>query len=153
MKITKVFKLIENNIDDSDFVGQIDISKIKLAESLLQVSFSTDYKLFLNKYGCGDIFGLEIYGIISDPSSDANGIPNVIWITNELRREGLSSSLIPIAEDGEGNYYVIDVSNSNNSEEEDDKCPVLLWEPVSLKSIYQFENFGCFLYDILKEYM
>jgi hypothetical protein len=133
------------------FVGSIDNHSIAVAEQILGQTFSSDYRLFLNKYGCGDIFGVEIFGIISDPISDGNGLPNVVWLTKELRKEGLPGYLIPVAEDGEGNYYVIDVSMSNRNKEGIDECPVLLFQSPSEKIIHLYDYFGSFLHKILSE--
>lgn len=43
----------------------------------LRVKFSISYREFLKKYGLGDIFGQEIFGL------DETGIPNMIWISKE----------------------------------------------------------------------
>ncbi|MQR94438.1 hypothetical protein EJV22_04520 [Fictibacillus phosphorivorans] len=41
------------------------------------------YKLFLKRYGLGDIFGEEVYGL----GIEENGVPNMTWITKQLRQE------------------------------------------------------------------
>ncbi len=81
MKIKKAFKIINENINESDFTGVIDVESIREAEDILNVRFPQSYKDFLKKYGCGDIFGIEFFGIISDDEIEADGIPSVVWLT------------------------------------------------------------------------
>lgn len=145
MEIKKAFKIIEESIDEADFVGAINAESIKLSEEELDVKFPQSYKEFLKKYGCGDIFSIEFFGIVSDDEIDAEGIPNVVWLTKDLRKDGLSKGYIPVSETGDGLYYVLDTNKVDNNNE----CPVLLWAPGNLKTEIAYEDFGSFLFDIL----
>ena len=141
MNIEKVFQIIEDNIEDADFVGEIGENQIEKAEQITSVRFPTSYKKFLRKYGAGDIFGIEIYGIIADPDTDGQAIPNVVWLHQQLVSEGMSKAFIPVSDSGDGCYYVLDTSQMNDKEE----CPVLLLNPGNLQSEKAYEDFADFL--------
>ncbi|WP_445724269.1 hypothetical protein [Flavobacterium sp.] len=47
MKIKKAFKIINENINESDFTGVIDVESIREAEDILNVRFPQSYKDFL----------------------------------------------------------------------------------------------------------
>ncbi|WP_090989988.1 SMI1/KNR4 family protein [Bacillus sp. OV322] len=54
---------MEDNSDDADFVGEIDKEIIEAAEQKLEVKFTYSYYQFLKRFGLGDIFSEEIYGL------------------------------------------------------------------------------------------
>lgn len=146
MEIKKVFEIIENNIEESDFSGPIENDKITIAEEILKVNLPKSYSAFLEKYGAGDISGIEIYGIIKDPKIDAEMIPNGIWLTLNLRKENnLPDKFVVISETGYGSYYVIDTSITNSNEE----SPILLWDINAKEKIA--DSFDEFLLKLLQE--
>ncbi|MFL9844156.1 SMI1/KNR4 family protein [Flavobacterium rhizosphaerae] len=147
MKIDKAFEIIENNIEEAFFTGKINRETINTASSLLGVTFPDSYSRFLEKYGCGDIYGVEIYGIVSDDNVEGRGIPSVVWLTKELRKDGVEYKFIPVSDTGDGGYYVLDTSKISDGE-----CPVVIVEPGST-GWYEdaYENFGAFLLDSLEQ--
>ncbi len=147
MEIEKAIEIIEKHIDEADFVGSISIVSIQKAEKILKVLFPKSYKIFLNKYGCGDIFSKEFFGIISDDQIEIEGIPNVVWLTQELRKDGLPNKYIPISETGDGYYYLIDTEDID----ENDECSIFLWDFGSQKFEKNYDSFGTFLLDILNQ--
>ncbi|BCU78070.1 SMI1/KNR4 family protein [Luteolibacter sp. LG18] len=93
-----------------DFEGEKAESLVGMAEQVLNLKFPPSYRRFLLEMGCGDINGLEIYGIIDDEFEDSC-VPNGIWLTlNERRNIGLGLGYILIGDGGDGSYYAIDVS-------------------------------------------
>ncbi len=147
MTIERAFQIIEDNIVDSDFTGPISSEKIKVAENMLGVKFPKSYSRFLEKYGAGDIAGLELFGIINDPDTDGEMIPNGIWLTLNLRKElFLPKEFVVVAETGYGPYYVIDTSQKG----EDFESPIYLWE-VGDQRNKTSDSFGEFLLSLLKE--
>lgn len=147
MSLESAIQIIENNLDNSDFFGPIDSDLIKIAEKMIDVEFPLSYIRFLEKFGAGDIAGIEIYGIIRDPRIDKQMVPNGIWLTAQLRKDSsLPKELIVVSETGYGPYYVIDTSQKNINGE----APVLIWgfgkemEKVS-------DSFGEFLFELLLE--
>ncbi len=147
MNIEQAFQLIEENIDQADFCGPIDKEKIASAEDILGIKFPKSYSLFLQKFGAGDIAGIEIFGIIKDPTTDGQSIPNGIWLTLDLReRLNLQKEYLVVSETGYGPYYVIDTSITNESSE----SPVYMWS-VSYKKEKVADSFGEFLFEELKE--
>ncbi|UII58386.1 SMI1/KNR4 family protein (plasmid) [Cytobacillus spongiae] len=149
MSINKAIEIIEANQEEADFIGEIDEQTIIDAENKLKVKFPKSYRVFLKKYGLGDIFGQEIYGL----GTDETGVPNMIWITKELREtDSLPNNLICFYFANDGEYFCLDCSKvqSNN----DDNAPVVSF--ISGLSIKEqsfemiAENFGDFLAELLK---
>ncbi|MEI2666111.1 SMI1/KNR4 family protein [Rossellomorea sp. LJF3] len=148
MSINKAVEIIEANQEEADFIGEIDEQTIIDAENKLKVKFPKSYRLFLKKYGLGDIFGQEIYGL----GTDETGIPNMIWITKELREtDSLPNNLICFYFADDGEYFCLDCSKvqSNN----DDNAPVVSFIsglPIKEQSFEIIaENFGVFLAELL----
>lgn len=139
--VKKAFSLIENNLDESSFTGGVSLNTIKKVEDILNVTLPESYKSFLFRYGVGDIFGIEIYGIISDENFEGTSIPSLVWITKDFRKKfTIPFHFIPISYTGYGPYYFIDTENSK----------VALWD-FENKPKYEFSDFGKFLFVLLNE--
>lgn len=140
MSIEKAISLIEKHKSDGDFSGPVSPDRISDAELSLGVSFPPSYKEFLERYGTGDIFGIEIYGITRNSGSS---IPNAIWLTREVRESvGMPHDFVVIASSGFGPYIVLDTAVRNETNE----SPVLLWDTGN-RTEKIAENFGAFLFD------
>lgn len=123
--LDKAFRIIEDHFEVGDFTGPISDDKIEIAEAMLGLTFPGSYRLFVKRYGCGGLFGEEIYGIVKDPSTDGNRVPNGIWLTTRLRDEfGLDPQYLVIASTGYGPYVVIATSENKPNGE----CPIYLWQ-------------------------
>ena len=149
MSIEKALSFIHENPDSADFVGPILEAQIQKTEAFLNLTFPPTYRKFVSELGCGDILGLELFGIVSNTELMGTGIPCVTWLTTNLRNEELPQHFIPIADVGDGQYYVIDTQNHNRSQT--DTCPVLIWDPATLETTPEFENFGTFLWEVIGE--
>jgi len=99
--------LIDKN--GGDFEGEKDNALISKAENVLGVTFPPSYRKFLSTLGCGDIGGMEFYGLIGDDFENS-GVPDAIWLTLEERKSGLPENLILVYATGDGAYYAIDTS-------------------------------------------
>ncbi|WP_430909121.1 SMI1/KNR4 family protein [Maribacter sp. 2-571] len=147
MSIENALQIIEENIDDADFCGPVAPDKITSAEEILGVKFPKSYSLFLKKYGAGDIAGIELFGIIKDPTTDGPMVPNGIWLTLNLREESaLPKEFIVVSETGYGPYYVIDTSFKDDNFE----SPVYIWDTDNQKEKIS-DSFGKFLYSLIGE--
>lgn len=104
--LEKAFDIIRNN-PNSDFEGEKDFSLIELAEKKLEISFPPTYKSFLKTFGCGDIEGLEFYGLINN-EFEKSSIPDAIWLTLNERKSGLAGNFLIIYSTDEGVYYALD---------------------------------------------
>ncbi|MFC0187182.1 SMI1/KNR4 family protein [Fictibacillus aquaticus] len=149
--IQKAFKIIEKNNDEADFIGPVSVEEINKCQNDLGVKFPKSYIEFLSKYGLGDIFGEEIYGL----GVEEVGLPHVKWITLELRKDNLPNHLVPIYNTGyDFEYYCLDCSKIKN--QEDDNAPVVLFTSHN-ETEQKYEliepDFGTFLYKFLKEAM
>lgn len=104
--LDEAFELI-NEHGGGDFEGKKDFSLIEKAEAVLGLRFPPTYKKFLMELGCGDVEGLEFYGIIGVDFENSS-VPDAIWLTLNERESGLPSSLIIIYATGDGTYYALD---------------------------------------------
>ncbi len=137
--LIKAIKIILKT-DNADFEGQKDIVVIKKAEEALGLKFPVSYKEFLLKLGCGDINGVEFYGIITENFYES-GIPDGIWLTLDERKNfGLDKKFILISDSIEY-YYALDTSQMNEGE-----CPVVELLPGGKIVDIVAPTFGDFLY-------
>ncbi len=136
-QLREAFRLIEEN--HGDFSGPKESSLVDRAEKVLGMKFPPTYRQFLETYGCGDIGGFEVYGIIGN-DFDSSGIPDAIWLTMQLRKTGLPEHYIVISDEGDGAICVLD----SNAANDDGEFPVLRYELDGTVSLLG-EDFGTFL--------
>ncbi len=141
-ELEDAFNLIEEY--GGDFAGEKTLDLVNKAEKRLDVNFSPTYKKFLLRYGCGDVEGLELYGIISD-DFDHSGIPDAVWLTIEERKIGLPKELVIISAVGDGTYFVLDTSQVSS----DFESPICTYD-TSGKQSRVYEDYGNFLLSELK---
>ena len=99
--------LIED-VGGGDFEGAKPESLVAKAESALGVTFPPSFRCFLLEMGCGDINGLEVFGLV-DENFENSTVPNSIWLTLKKRRTiGLDPAYIVIAEGGDGTFHGLD---------------------------------------------
>lgn len=151
MVIKKAFEILEEYSDEGDFIGEIQEDLIYSAEETLNVKLPSSYRLFLKRYGVGDIFGEEIYGL----GIEEGGVPSMVWITKHFRQEeGLPEHLICFYFAGYDNmYYCLDCSNVKN--ENDDNAVVVSYVgglPIEEQKFeIVFTSFGAFLLKTLED--
>ncbi len=124
------------------FVGPISDALIRMAEARLAVSFPPGYRAFVAALGCGDIGAREFYGLVGEPI-DKGPIPNVVWYTLELRRDGLKLSSIPVYEPGEGSIYILDTNDPLEN--------LHVWFPGSSSTEPLGQTFGELLLEALED--
>ena len=157
--LDEAFRLIEENFheDELDFSGKQSLSTIESAEKVLGYKFPHSYRVFLEKYGCGGIDGMELYGLIEDEEFSVENIPfvavpNMVWTTLKRNRDfGHPLYLLIIYNIGEGSTYCLDTSQMNDEGE----CPVVVWpiggyEQTPILEIIA-EDFGAFFLDMVKQ--
>lgn len=120
------FKIIGEN-GSGDFEGRKDNALIEKAEKVLGLIFPPTYKRFLAELGCGDIEGLEFYGLIGEDFNNSS-IPDAIWLTLNERKYGLPKNLVLIHSVGDGVYYALDTDQINP----DGENPVVSYELNSI---------------------
>ena len=145
--LEKAFELIELNNDKADFEGPKPEELILKAEQALGFTFPPTYRRFLSHLGCGGFGGTEIYGAITDEFSDS-GIPDAIWLTLRKRHdENNPSSLIIIAETGDGGDYAIDCSRFTDESEN----PIVEWWSPDQIIVDSANDFGEFFLQRIQE--
>jgi len=137
------FELIDDH-GGGDFEGEKDSSLIGDAEKALNLVFPPTYKKFLTRLGCGDIEGMEFYGLIDNDFNNSS-IPDAIWLTLEERKSGLPKHLVLVNAIGDGGYYALDTGQTN----EDGECPVVAYE-LNGQAEKVADDFGSFLLSELK---
>jgi SUKH superfamily protein len=108
--------LVDKNPSAGRFVGSQDAELVAAAESALGVRFPPTYRRFLLELGAGDIAGEEFYGI-TGPDLVRGPVPNGIWLTLDLRRNGLPEPLVIVSSSGDGIWYALDTSQADASGE------------------------------------
>lgn len=129
-----------------DFEGEKPETLIAAAEQALDVKFPPSYRRFLLEMGCGDINGLEIYGLIDD-EFEKSSVPNGIWLTlNERRSIGVSHVYILIGDGGDGSCYAINTRISDDFGEN----PVVRLSANGKESAPVSDSFGAYFLEAVK---
>ena len=145
---TQNYEIAKRLIEEAggDFEGVKSEHLVAAAEGVLGIKFPPSYRLFLLEMGCGDINGLEIYGVINDKFENST-VPNGIWLTlNERKNIGLDRAYILIGDGGDGTYYALNTSNVNGSGE----CPVVRLSNDGKENEPVANSFGTYLLDAVK---
>lgn len=144
-KYRHAYDLIER-AGGGDFEGAKPESLLAKAEAALGLTFPPSYRSFLGELGCGDINGLEVFGLISDDFKNST-IPNGIWLTLDARRViSLNPAFVLISEGGDGSYYALDTRQVGESGE----APVVLLTVDGKHSQKVAESFGDYFYDAVR---
>lgn len=133
MNKEKLTNFIERNMEPNAFTGGVDEKLIDYVQDTLKVKLPESYKWFLNNYGSGGLYGVNILGVAK------SNIANVVIATESYRDLGMSEHLIVI-EDIDEYAYCLDTSNMENNE-----CPVIAWNKQgglddynTAKNFYEF---------------
>jgi hypothetical protein len=98
--MNKLIALIEENQADT---LPANVAQIELAESQLGITFTSEYRTYLLDFGVISFESHETYGLGVKESSHLN----IIRAVNDFRNfKGFPSSLVPLAEIGDGHYYM-----------------------------------------------
>ena len=109
-------------VPNTGFGNGASDSEIEDAQRKLQVTFPTDYRIFLSRLGWGGIDYWELYGL----GSDVPIYLDLVRITNSERQEmspRLPSALLPVYNDGGGNLFCLNTEKAKN-----DSCPIVFWD-------------------------
>jgi len=106
-------------LEDIEFGTGVDEPGIRDVEARLGVSIPPEYRVFLREFGYLAIDDLEVFG-------SGHDVPRHLDVVNVAERErfvlqpDLPLNLIPLSNDGAGNYYVLrtDVTDA----------PVAFWD-------------------------
>lgn len=136
-----------NDSEDADFDGEKPEELVLKAEAALGVKFPPTYRRFLLEFGCGDIGGEEIYGII-DENFESSSVPNGIWLTLDERKTGnLPPNYIIVYAGGDGSYCAIDTAQVREGNE----SPVVRLAVDKTLVEEVASNFGSFLNGIVSD--
>jgi antitoxin YobK len=144
-KYEQARRLIED-VGGGDFEGVKPETLVAKAEAALGVSFPPSYRRFLLEMGCGDINGLEVFGLIHDNFENST-LPNGIWLTlNERRGIGLHPAYVLIGEGGDGTFYSLDTRQKG----EDGEAPVVRLSADGKRSERVADSFGNYFLEAVR---
>lgn len=133
MNKEELINFIKKNMEIDDFTGGVDVKQIDYVQDTLKLELPESYKWFLNNYGSGGLYGVDILGVAK------SNIATVIIVTESYRDLGMSENLIVI-EDIDEYAYCLDISKMVNNE-----CPVIAWNKQgglddynTAKNFYEF---------------
>lgn len=140
-ELEQALSIIDDNPEDSFFVGVRGDDLILEAESILELKFPPTYKRFLKTLGAGNIAGQEFYGVINNDLIDST-VPDGVWFTLSTREEyGLPDDMIVIGSIDDGTYIVLNAHKDNSELEAD----VLEWHPETEEEYLIADDFGTYL--------
>lgn len=129
-----VFRLIAADPDQAFFAGPRSAELIASAEFALGGTLPSQYRTFVENLGAGNIRGVEVYGVISEPFDGP--VPDAVWITLDERRVGnIAAEIIVVGDSGDGGYYCV---------HEGEDGPVFLLELTGRKEVVA-ADFGAYL--------
>ena len=87
------------------WLGPVEEAQVVAAEEALGLVFPLEYREFLLRYGSGIVGSHELYGLGGEPS----GVPNVLWLVEDLKRSGLKRphQVVPFHAEGDGDYSAV----------------------------------------------
>ncbi|ADC51496.1 hypothetical protein BpOF4_17275 [Alkalihalophilus pseudofirmus OF4] len=131
----KIEEMINEYIEDGDFIGKVSDEAIEKAEEVLKVKFPRDYRKFVKHYGSGGICGVDILGI--------KGVDyaSVVEKTQQYRELGLPKKYIVIENVGEFVYCLDTLENFN----------VVRWDDISKRELFRYTTFDEYLTDSFQE--
>ncbi|WP_404431009.1 SMI1/KNR4 family protein [Sutcliffiella horikoshii] len=130
----KLINFIKRNMEPDDFTGRVDEKQVDYVQEILEVNLPASYKWFLNNYGSGGLYGVDILGVAK------SNIPTVVNETVNYRDLGMGEHLVVI-EDIDEYAYCLDTSKMENNE-----CPVIAWNKQGgLDNYNTADNFYEFL--------
>jgi hypothetical protein len=135
--------IIDEHQEMSDFDGSQPDSLLEKAEQTLGVRFPPTYRRFLAEYGAGGFGASEFYGVFRE-DFESSGVPDAVWRALKLRREAeLPDHLVPVADLGDGQVAVLDLSGRG------DEAPVIAFmpgvPPEEQERVRIAPDFGAFL--------
>ncbi|MCR6598847.1 SMI1/KNR4 family protein [Bacillus halotolerans] len=139
MAYHEIEEFIKENAEDDDFTGGISEEKIREIQNRLNVKLPESYKWFLNKYGSGGIYGVNILG-------HGKVSARVVTVTEEYRIHYDLSDGIVVIEYVDEFSYCLDTNKMENGE-----CPVIVWANEAGHGDTVADNFLQFLMKELEE--
>ncbi len=140
-------KELLEELGGGDFEGAKPEALVAKAEAALGVVFPPSYRRFLLELGCGDINGVEFYGLVNDDFGRST-VPNGIWLTlSERRASGLDPQYVIIGDRGDGGRYALDTRIVDASRE----CPVVLLSINSIELERVADSFGSYFLSAILE--
>jgi hypothetical protein len=118
-------QLVQIMKTEGDAAPPQPLDRIERAEKALGFQLPPDFRSFTSEVGSAGVFGIEIYGVLSDDFENGS-VPDAIWLTLTERRDcALVDTAVVVAADGMGGYYILDTAKADERGEP----PVEVWVP------------------------
>ena len=127
--------MIDEYLEEGDFIGEVSDENIINAEKKLAVTFPKEYKEFVKKYGSGGICGVDILGLEGEDHA------SVVEVTERYRKLGLPNKFIVIENVDEFVYCLNTLDDSN----------VVRWDDHSKQEVNRYRSFYEYLQDTFQE--
>lgn len=147
----KAKELIEENQDLVDDFGGASDDIIKKAQTVLDLQFPEDYKLFLSYFGALTFGSIEIYGVFREDFENS-GVPDTVWSTlNERKLVNMPKYLVILYNTGMGEMYCLNYKDLNENNEPKITSYFPGFSEDAQKNEVLYNNFGEFLLDMVNE--
>ncbi|WP_375646782.1 SMI1/KNR4 family protein [Bartonella sp. TT29SHDZB] len=144
-KVNKYDDDIINLGSEDDEENETDDLQIEKAEKALGLQFTSSYKVFLKKYGGGEIGGDEIFSLYKECGADIPGGDIVFQNLNARKRGFLTPEQLFVSSTDFGETFYFDYTQFRDGE-----CPLYVMLP-SEDCEYYASNFYEFLCKRIKE--
>ncbi|MFC4323312.1 SMI1/KNR4 family protein [Litchfieldia salsa] len=142
----KAINLIEQYVENADFMGERSEELIKKAELVLGLEFPPLYRDFIKRYGAGNFGAEEIYGVINDDFENSS-VPDAVWFTLTERRDfNLPRNLLVIYDTGMGVLNCLDFNQIKSNGEP----PVIEYVSGTNETNILVNDFGDFLLSLIE---
>ncbi|MBT2680530.1 SMI1/KNR4 family protein [Bacillus sp. ISL-35] len=131
----KLLEMINEYLENGDFIGEVSNEAITKAENTLEVAFPLQYKEFVKNYGSGGICGVDILGV------EGEEYASVVEGTERYRKLGLPKKYIVLENVDEFVYCLNTVEGYN----------VVRWDDLSKREVVRYTSFDEFLLDNFQE--
>ncbi|WP_375673724.1 SMI1/KNR4 family protein [Bartonella sp. TS82HLJMH] len=138
-KVNKYDDEIINLGSEDDEENETDDLQIEKAEKALGVQFTSSYKVFLKKYGGGEIGGDEIFSLYKECGADIPGGDIVFQNLNDRKRGFATPKQLIVCDAAFGETFYFDYTQFRDGE-----CPLYVMLP-SEDCEYYASNFYEFL--------
>jgi hypothetical protein len=119
--LSDVERFVEQNKDVCSSGRPASDELIQKAEQFLGLTFPSDYRHFLKRWGTLSIGPLEFYGTCDDDFVNSS-VPDAIWYTMRERQDvDLPTNLVILYDNNGVEYYCLDTTDSEHS-------PVVAWD-------------------------
>jgi hypothetical protein len=116
--------LVRRHSQQAKFSGPASAESIRIAETLLNVSFPVSYRAFLQEFGAGSFCGGEFYGVL-DGEVPGSTVPCAVWATlADRQHSAFPETFVTLMTTTWGPLVCFDLARVRG-----DEPPIVFWNP------------------------